>query len=307
MQPRRKKVRKRGRTFRRKLTYGIIVAVFFSFLLIYIVSSHYNFFTPSSNQPPGSQESPPKAAIVDQLSFFPDSENRTFVETSTTTLKTAGFTVDYYNGTDVTVECYRNIFSHGYALIVLRVHSALEYSENETTGNVDLFTSELYNETKAIEDYYGDVLDDRVVKAYFTSGGPSYFGISPKFVEHSGQFDNATIVMMGCDGLTYNTMAEAFIKKGAKVYIGWDGPVTSAHSDKATVHLLRTLVTEKQTVTNAITETMNQVGLDPSFGCKLSFYPLEAKNHVIPIGSMIGYLYTPRRRQVSSLNEQNAV
>lgn len=280
---RRKKSRKRGFSFGGKPTYIIVAAVFFVFLLVYVISSQNNPFPLSSNQPSGDQESPPKAAIVDQLSFFLESRNRTFVETSITILETAGFTVDYYNGTDVSVESYKSILSHGYDLIVFRVHSALEYSGNETTGNVDLFTSEIYNETKVEGDYLWDTYYDRVVKVYFTSEGPSYFGISPKFVENNGRFDNATIVMMGCDGLTYNTMAEAFIKKGAKVYIGWDGTITSDHTDRATTHLLRALVIEKQTVANAVADTMNQVGPDPSFGWQLLHYPLRAENYVIPI------------------------
>jgi len=282
----RKKGRKRGFPFGGKLVYVTIAAVFLLFLFVYIVLFHYN----APNQPSNSEESPPKAAIVDQLSFFPVSTNQTFVETAIAILETAGFKVDYYNGTEITVESYRGIISHNYALIVFRVHSALEYSGNETTGNVDLFTSELYNETKVSEggEYYWDAYFEHVVKVYFTFEGPSYFGISPGFVQHSGRFDDATIMMMGCSGLTYDTLAKAFIARGAEVYIGWNGPVTLPHTDKATIHLLRALLIEKETVKNAVTETMDQVGPDPSFeDCELLYYPVEAENYVIPISGMV--------------------
>lgn len=282
----RKKGRKRGFPFGGRLLYVIIAAVLLC-LLVYIVLFHYNG---SPNNPSDGQGSTPKAAIVDQLSFFPDSRNQTFVSASRTILETAGFEVDYYNGTDITVESYRGILSHNYALIVFRVHSALEYSGNETTGDVDLFTSELYNETKVSEggDYFWDAYFEYVVKVYFTFEGPSYFGISPGFVQHSGKFDDATIIMMGCDGLTYDTMAEAFIAKGAEVYVGWNGSVTSDHTDKATVHLLRALLIEKRTVKNAIAETMDEVGPDPSFeDSKLLYYPVGAENYVIPLGRVV--------------------
>ena len=61
-------------------------------------------------------------------------------------------------------------------------------------------------------------------------------------------FQNTTIIMMGCNGLTYPYMAQAFIGKGVKVYISWDLAVSASHTDKATIHLLQRLITEKQTI-----------------------------------------------------------
>jgi len=63
-----------------------------------------------------------------------------------------------------------------------------------------------------------------------------------------GTFQNTTIIMMGCNGLTYPYMAQAFIGKGVKVYISWDLAVSASHTDKATIHLLQRLITEKQTI-----------------------------------------------------------
>jgi len=87
---------------------------------------------------------------------------------------------------------------------------------------------------------------------------------------------------MGCDGLKYTSMAEAFIEKGAKVYISWNGFVDAAHTDLATAHLLQNLVTKKQTIKQAVTDTMNKVGPDPTYESILLYYPDKAENYVIP-------------------------
>lgn len=274
------------RTWRAKLTYSIIAAI-----LIILCFAAYSFSHPTnsdqSSSTPISQSSSPKAAIVDQLSIF--QPNQTFVHEATTLLEDDGFIVDYYKGENVTVEFYRNLPQQGYSLIVLRVHSGIEYSGNQTTGNVDLFTSEPYDEDKAATTYFWEVMDNRLVRVFFTEGGPEYFGINPKFVQYSmkGQFNDTTVIMMGCDGLRpgYTTLAEAFVEKGAKVYIGWSGPVTSAHSDRATIYLLQALIVEGETIKNAIIKTMNEVGPDPALRSELLYYPAKERGYTIHAGA----------------------
>lgn len=240
-----------------------------------------------------SQSSSPKAAIVDQLSIF--QLNQAFTLEAATILGNAGFTVDYYDGENVTVEFYRELPKQGYNLLVLRAHSCIEYSGTQTTGNIDIFTSELFNEDKAATTYFMEAIDDRLVRVFFTEGGTEYFGISPKFVEYSmkGRFNNTTIIMMGCDGLRprYTTMAEAFIKRGAKVYIGWTGPLTLTHSDRAIICLLQALIVEKQTIKKAIINTLNEVGSDPVFHAELLFYPVEQEDYIVQMSTNKNFPY----------------
>ena len=247
----------------------VLVLSLAAYSFLYTKSSGHN----SSMSKP--QSSLRKAAIVDQLSIF--QLNRTFTQEATTILKNAGFTVDYHKGEDITIDFYRKLPEQGYSLIILRAHSCLEYSGNQTTGNVDIFTSEAYDEDKAATTYFTEAWDDRLVRVFFTEGGADYFGISPKFVEQSmkKRFNNTTIIMMGCDGLRpgYTAMAKAFIRSGARVYIGWSGLVTSTYSDRATICLLQCLINENQTIRNAIISTMNKVGSDPAFHSELLCYP----------------------------------
>jgi len=252
-----------------RIGLAVIVAILSIIILVsgFIINSLLN--QPSTNQPVESI-SEPKAAIVDHLSLtYP---NQTFIETATTILKQAGCTVDYYPGEQVTVEFYRHLPTHEYSLIILRVHSTAPYGK--------LFTSEQYSASK----YVYEQLTDQVLKvSFYAETPPFYFGISQFFVMDSmiGNFKNTTIIMMGCNGLKYTVMAEAFIEKGAKVYISWSDSVLASHTDQATTHLLQHLIIQKQPLKQAINTTMKDVGPDPAYNSLLIYYPLEAGDYTI--------------------------
>jgi hypothetical protein len=249
-------------------------AIFLAFILIIVILSAYficTFLVQPQNQTINPALSHPKAAIVDHLSLT--APNQTFREKATNTLEQAGYTVDYYPGEEVNVEFYRNLPTHGYSLIVLRVHSAITVGSGPIQGSLGLFTSEARSKTK----YIYEQLTDRLIGAKFPNEETIYFGISPLFVLHSmkGDFQKATIIQMGCDGLAYTTMAEAFIQKGAKVYISWTGDVLASHTDQATTELLKHLLTETQTIKQAVDTTTTEVGADPMHKSLLTYYPLE--------------------------------
>jgi len=166
---------------------------------------------------------------------------------------------------------------------LLRVHSA---SFNPEQRVFDLFTSELYSTRK----YVVEQIDDRLRQVAFDTsydpyeeGDPTYFGITHKFIRSSmkGEFYNTMIIMMGCEGMKYDEMAQAFIDKGAIVYIAWDKLVTAPHTDQATIDLLRRLLAEEQTVEEAITGTMNELGADPKYNSVLLHYPPDSWNYTI--------------------------
>ena len=111
-------------------------------------------------------------------------------------------------------------------------------------------------------EHVSEQMEMRVVYANFAENKPpGYFGITPLFVKNSmqGRFNDTVILAMGCESLKQDTMAEAFIKKGAKAYISWNGSVSACCTDQATASLLLHLTTEKQTLEKAVKETMNEV------------------------------------------------
>jgi len=77
---------------------------------------------------------------------------------------------------------------------------------------------------------------------------------------------------MGCDGLKSDTMAEAFVQKGAAAVVAWDGLVSSDHTDAATERVLELLLIDGLTVEEAVTQTMSELGPDPSYGSALRVY-----------------------------------
>ena len=258
----------------------MLTAIFLAFiLLILILSSYftYNFLNQPQNQTTNPASSQLKAAIVDQLSLT--IPNQTFIETATNTLKQAGYTVDYYPGEQVTVEFYKNLPTHGYSLIILRVHSALREGNSPP---VSLFTSEPYSTNK----YVYEQLTDQVGNVKFLpyqEGDPTYFSIHASFIEQSmkGRFENTIIIMMGCNGLTYSDMAKAFIEKGAKVYLSWSASVSASHTDSSTARLLQHFLVEKLTLKESVQETFKEVGFDPVYNSLLIYYPLEVGEQTI--------------------------
>jgi len=233
-----------------------------------------------------SEPKVPKAAIVDQLNLtFP---NPGFIEKATKILEEAGYSVDYHPGEEVTVEFYRNLPTQNYDLIILRVHSAL-FENGQIGGShptqagviirvlgnpVVLFTSEPYNRTR----YFEEQKRLRLLPvAYPTDRRTMYFGITPGFVRSSmqGDFGKATIIMMGCNGLTFTDTADNFLQKGARNIVSWDGSVSATHTDMATVQLLNYLLIEKLPLRKAVAKTMKNIGPDPTYGSRLVFYPFD--------------------------------
>jgi hypothetical protein len=211
-----------------------------------------------------------KAAIVDQLSLaHPD---QTFVKESTTILEEAGYKVDYYKGECVTVEFYRNLPALEYDLIIFRVHST--YVQRYLS--LAMFTSEAYSKERYVYEQQRNRVASGFIEPYH-DGDPRYLVITDKFVRYSmnGSLKDTLIIMMGCSSMK-KCMASAFLQKGAKAYIGWDGLVSAEHTDKATIQLLKHLLVERQTIIKAIGETMKEPGFDPQNKSMLLFWPIEA-------------------------------
>lgn len=78
-------------------------------------------------------------------------------------------------------------------------------------------------------------------------------------------------------------MAEAFIERGAKAFVSWSQAVLASHTDLATIHLLHHLLVEKQSLKNALLQTVEDAGPDPSYGSLLLYYPINVGSYTIQI------------------------
>jgi len=221
----------------------------------------------------GSQD---RAAIIDQLYLL--ESNPAFIAETTAILESCGFTVDLWQGEEVTVEFYRELPQHDYKLIVFRVHSglllALEESGAKPLETTYLFTGETYTTTK----YVSEQLTDKVSNALMAEDFPLVFAVNSEFIRKNskGNFDNTVIMTMGCESYYFDDMATAFIEKGASVYIGWSTVVSLKYVDATNLDLLGNLCTENMTVAQGIAETMAELGHDPYFHAYLKHYPSES-------------------------------
>jgi hypothetical protein len=211
-----------------------------------------------------------KAVIVDQLSSV--RENEAFAANVTNQLEEYGFEVDLYQGDEVDVDLYRQLATRGYRLIVFRAHSGLLAENGVTQDRTVLFTNEEYSQLK----HYAEQLNDQLVMARVGEGYPMVFGIPPKFIAESmeGRLDDAVVIMMGCSGLFVRDLAQAFVDKGASVYLGWNGSVELYYVDEATPYLVEQLCSGNLTIEEAVDNTMSAVGPDPVHKAGLEYYPI---------------------------------
>jgi len=257
---------------------GFVVLTVFIVLVAYLMISPPTFHSgnqpevnTSTSQSTTANKPTLKAALVDQLSTH--SPSREFIDTAEDMMFRSGFDVDIYGPNEVTVGLYGSLATHGYKLIVFRVHAGVEVRswDPEIKGKpVGLFTTETYSELK----YPQEQLYDLVTPAQAFNDSEVVFAVNPEFIrQRSADYGGAVIVLTGCFGLFSQDLPQAFISRGASVVIGWDGLVDVKHTDQATLTLLRMMLVERMSIGESVSATMKEVGPDPVEGSVLSYYP----------------------------------
>ncbi len=228
-----------------------------------------------------------KAAIIDQLYVL--EPNQAFIDETIEVLGVYGFTVDVYQGDEITVDFYGKLPTYGYKLIIFRAHSGLLGREGQIIKRTSLFTNEPYSETRHV----AEQLSDQLAMARIDENYPWVFGIGAKFVAQSmeGRFPNTVIIMMGCSTLYLDDLAQAFIEKGASTYVGWDATVALDYVDEATPILVTNLYSKGMTIQEAVDGTMADPGPDPYYNAYLKYYPGESGNKTIK--ELIGWQNPP--------------
>lgn len=228
-----------------------------------------------------TQDGELKAAIIDQLYFL--QPNQSFIQQTARELEDYGFEVDIYRGEEVTVDLYRRLPTYGYKLIIFRAHSGILGQEEdlhiEKTDDTFLFTGETYRTTKRV----WKQLFDQILPAQMTEDYPMVFAVNSRFILKSaeGEFQNTAIIMMGCSSAYKGDMAQAFIQKGASVYMGWSATIDLNYVDRATLDLINNLCTDDMPIEKALAQMVAEVGLDPYYRAHPKYYPAEAGNKTV--------------------------
>lgn len=242
------------------------IVVFLALLVLALgaISCSTGRATPAATPEPERR----KAALVDQIALT--DPNPEFTDQALAYLGEAGFSTDVYEGEEITVEFFRTLPAQGYQLILFRSHSTNVINENIPGGPVFLFTSELYDKNK----YVKEQLANHIGRARILyDNSPLYFAIVSGFVryEMTGRFDDTLIIIGGCQSLGTPDLAQAFIERGASAVVGWNDWVDMSHNDKAILHLLRGLTTERLTLEQAVRKTMNEIGSAPAYDSVLTY------------------------------------
>jgi hypothetical protein len=221
---------------------------------------------PSSNSNAGQ----PKAAIIDQL--YSTQPNDDFIAQVSKDLKAYGFIVDIYQGGEVTVDFYRKLPECGYKLIIFRAHSGLIKSKEQGIVKTAIFTAEPYSRTK----YLSEQVNHMLPMVRVRRNEPFFFGIDSKFVMDcmEGRFDDTVIIISGCSCLYFDDMAQAFIYKGASVYLAWNRTVNADYADEASAYLIEELCKDV-TIRKAISRTIIEKGRDPTYRATLKYFPSD--------------------------------
>jgi hypothetical protein len=209
--------------------------------------------------------------IVD--SFY--NETPQFTDSAAEFLRSKGIKVDVFNTSEVTVDFYRQLPSMGYKLIILRVHSGIL---NETTKPTYLFTNEPYSEDPLVTSkYFTELMSGALQKGVIDPDNPvnPVFTAGPLFVSGftQGYFNNSIVVLSSCYGLYSNQLADAFVGRGASVFISWDERVGLAHTDEAVSVFLRSLAGDNMTVAKSVEKVMTEVGPDRMYSSYFRYYP----------------------------------
>ena len=183
-----------------------------------------------------------------------------------------GYSVDYYSGEEVSVEFLKNVPT-GYDLYIFRVHSTC--INNRTW----VFSGEKYQANS----YPILQIAELVHKAKPSQESGYLFAVSPEFIQEYNKdgFKDGIVLMMGCEGLCVNDLAEAFCEEGASIYVSWDGNVCLKHTDRAFLSIIESICARKSTILEALEHAQNQIGRDPVYHSSLNYYKMEPDSHKV--------------------------
>jgi len=255
---------RRSRTKRRKIKTAII-------LIILIVASTTTIQTVWAWSQCGGPLAPKDSlvptkgiALIDELQW--QHPNPEFVQTVRAAAAQAGYSFDYYPPNTATVDFFASLPRQAYAMIIFRTHGSADLVPDRTSPSIA--TNEPYTQYN----HLNDQLLDRVTA--LNVNRTRVFAITPSYItsDMCGRFPGTLILAMWCTGGQWTSLADAFIQKGARAYIGWNGPVTVTHTDQAFARLVG-LLTQGDGVDSSIRNTMAQTGPDPFTGAELTHYP----------------------------------
>ena len=243
------------------LVLAIAVAASSTALLLY-------FSNPSQqnvNSTPVNTISAPtvrKALVADSL--MEDYPNPELIDYIVNILRKAGYDVDVVTCTDVNLTLYSRLTD--YSVIILRIHGgkAVYKAPDGTIHKLNgLFTGVPWSDK-----YYELKVKWLATRAFPYNSTKAYLAVLPKFFDErlKGRFSSDSVmVIASCYALFTRDIADALARKGLKVFIGWEGPVTLSHMDLVLKKLVDKVFLENKTWSEAVKEVNEELGPDPVY------------------------------------------
>ncbi|MCD6323634.1 MAG: hypothetical protein J7L55_00785 [Desulfurococcales archaeon] len=252
------KPRKAGRR-----SLGNIVA--FAALGIVLVGALYWYFSTSRTGTVNTSvvNTKPEALIADSLSLdFPDPD---LVQRLRDVLQKAGYEVTVVYGEDVNLTLYSDLTK--YSLIILRVHGG-KATYKTPDGKVHKLNG-LFTGLPWSDEYEYLKLNWIATRARPYNSNKTFLAVLPKFfdTELKGHFKpGSVLIVASCYSLYTSDIAEALGRKGLTHFIGWAGPVTVTHMDKALELLIDKVMQGNESWIQAVKAVNQELGPDPSYG-----------------------------------------
>ncbi|MCD6428054.1 MAG: hypothetical protein J7L12_00365 [Desulfurococcales archaeon] len=203
-----------------------------------------------------------KALVADSL--MEDYPNPELIDYIVNVLKKAGYDVDIATSTDVNLTLYSRLTD--YSVIILRIHGgkAVYKAPDGTIHKLNgLFTGVPWSDK-----YYELKIKWLATRAFPYNSTKAYLAVLPKFFDArlKGRFSNDSVMIVAsCYALFTREIADALARKGLKVFIGWEGPVTLSHMDLVLRKLVDKVFLENKTWSEAVKEVNEELGPDPIY------------------------------------------
>ena len=252
---------------RRDLVRIIAVLVVASSVASLCYAYRYSIWYPTSP----TRSRPLTVALLDEVSaYIPDPA---FTDQVMATLSSAGYKVDFYPPSSITIQLLENLPSMGYGIVIFRNHST-----GFGQDSISIVTSETYSPDK----YVFEQLTGQVADVNLGIASKDFFAITPLFVREAmnGFFPGSIVLMMGCTGLANSEMAQAFVSRGAQVYVSWDKVVQAYRTDTAT-SIFWQWMTGGHSLKDSTAAATRQAAPDPIYQSQLLFYPANEGSMVL--------------------------
>lgn len=237
-----------------------------------------------------------KALILDPFrqQFEPFGDKGDEANNIEDTLKAAGFIVTRKTNIDVTIEDFKNLDQYGVIAIVSHgarvewltgnvIYDHPNFSNpDRSRGQVVVLTGVIapsLADNDPRNPYRIDLFQKNLVKVELN--GINYLAITPSFItKYTQSLPNSLIYMGACDSTYNNTLAGAFISKGAGAFVGYSRVVGSAFADPHGRAMFNALVADR--TTSEITGI--DVNRDPVWGALFDLSLGSATDLSINIG-----------------------